>query len=37
MQLSLNPSVRRKLHASALNNASDSFLISPMHLTCQYP
>ncbi len=36
-QPSLNPSARRKLYASALNNASASFLISPMYLTCQYP
>ena len=36
-QPSLNPSARRKLYASALNSASASFLISPMHLTRQYP
>ncbi len=31
------PFVRRKLYANALNNASASFLISPMYLTRQYP
>ena len=37
MQPSLNPSARRKLYANALNNASASFLISPMYRTRQYP
>ena len=32
----LNPSARRRLYAIALNNASASFLISPMYRTCQY-
>ena len=33
----LNPSALRRLHPSALNNASASFLINPIYGACQYP